>query len=40
MIMPAGFEEKRDYLSLTRQDVGLLYLVHSVLEQSIAVIVN
>ena len=40
ILVAAGFEEKEDCFSLNRDDPALLYLVHSMLEQSIAVIVN
>ena len=40
VLLAAGFEEKGDYYLLGREDPGLLYLVDSVLEQSISVMVN
>ena len=40
VLLAAGFEEKGDYFLLGREDPGLLYLVDSVLEQSISVMVN
>ena len=40
VLLAAGFEEIGDYFLLGREDPGLLYLVDSVLEQSISVMVN
>jgi len=40
ILLAAGFEEKGEYFMLGRDDPGLLYLVDSILEQSIAIIVN
>jgi hypothetical protein len=40
ILLAAGFEEKGEYFMLGRDDPGLLYLVDSILEQSIAIIVS
>jgi hypothetical protein len=40
VLLAAGFEEKGEYYLLGREDPGLLYLVDSILEQSISVMVN
>lgn len=40
ILQAAGFEEKGEYIMLGRDDPGLLYLVDSILEQSIAIIVR
>jgi hypothetical protein len=40
VLIAAGFEEKGEYYQLGREDPGLLYLVDSILEQSISVMVN
>ena len=40
VLLAAGFEEKGDYYQLSREDPGLLYLVDSILEQSMSVMVK